>query len=112
MSLPFLYFVPNSDDDWKAWAFNHAADHYSIVNQVFISKSQNLTPFILSPMDKDDVGMWLYQHAIMHSQMNQAVGTSGNDLLSLDWSDPDQFAQWLRLNATEHQAVSAALGLG
>jgi hypothetical protein len=71
-----------------------------------------LTQFQLSPVDPDNLGFWLYNHSIMHQQINQVLGTSGYDLLSLDWEDPDQFQQWINENADEHQRICSALGIG
>ena len=113
MSLPFLYSQPQEPDEWQAWSFNHAANHYDWI-QAF-STVKNITgfqQFDLSPIDPDDLGMWLYNHQSAHDQANAALGTQGYNLLVLDWKDPDQFAMWLRLNATEHQRISAALGVG
>jgi len=112
MSLPLIYTQPESDDDWRAWSWNHAGNHYDILQSVFVSKGQNLTQYILDPLDKNNLGTWLYQHQIMHNQVNQLLGTQGYDLLSLNWQDPDQFATWLQLNGSEHQRISAALGVG
>src|SRR5208282_2649234 len=103
MGLPLLYAQPSTADDWSAWAFNHAANHYDIVSQAALVKSQILTQFCLDPVDPNDLGMFLYQHQIMHNQINAVLGTSGFDLLSLDWKDPDAFAEWLLLNGDEHQ---------
>lgn len=112
MSLPSIFTQPQSDDDWTAWAWNHAANHYDAINAAFVNKGAQLTQFVLSPLDKNSLGTWLYQHQITHNEINQALGLQGNDLLNFDLKDPDQLAEWLRLNGSEHQAFSAALGIG
>ena len=113
MSLPQLYARPENEDDWKAWAFSHAANHYDWIPAIQNKKSiTGLTQFVLSPVDPNDLGMWLYQHQVAHDQANAALGTTGYNLLELDWKDPDQFAMWLRLNGTEHQRISGVLGIG
>lgn len=66
---------------------------------------------LLDPMDRENMGMWLYNHQESHNQINSFLGTSGYNLLDLDWDDPDQFALWLKLNGDEHTRISAALGL-
>jgi len=71
-----------------------------------------LEQFILDPMNPDDLGFWLYLHATTHDQLNQVLGTSGFGLVDLDWQDPDQFAEWLRLNGDEHTRFCTALGVG
>lgn len=112
MSLPLLYSAPQGDEGWSAWSFNHAANHYDWIPTIFTQKQVNLTQYLLDPVDPQNLGMWLYQHQAAHDQANAVLGTSGFNLLALDWQDPDQFAQWLRLNGDEHVRISAALGIG
>lgn len=103
MSLPYLYFLPTDDDGWSAWSFNHAATHYTVHDAVTVQKGVNLDQFVLHPMNRDDLGMWLYNHQVMHSQTNAALGIQGYDLLSFDLEDPEQLNTWLGLNGAEHQ---------
>lgn len=72
----------------------------------------NLDQFQLDPMDLNNLGLWIFRHQLMHSEINAILGTQGYDLTSLDWTDPDQLAEWLRLNGDEHVRISAALGVG
>jgi len=112
VSLPAIYGRPKTQDEWSAWSFNHAANHNDWIPQIFRVKNQIATQYLLDPLDPNDLGMWLYEHQSAHDQANFALGTQGYNLLSLDWQDEDQFAQWLRLNGAEHQRISAALGVG
>lgn len=91
-----------------------AAQNIAIGDSILFA-GQNSTPlqqYILDPLDPNNLGMWNYQHQLMHSQLNALLGTQGFDLLSLDWQDPAQFAEWLRLNGDEHVRLSTALGVG
>jgi hypothetical protein len=113
MGLPALYAQPDDPANWRAWSFNHAANHVDMLAAAQAkAPTAVLEQFILDPMNPDDLGMWLYQHATMHDQLNTALGTSGFDLLGLDWQDPQQFATWLRLNGDEHTRLSGLLGVG
>lgn len=113
MSLPYLYKIPQDDDDWRSWAFNHGAIHFDWVPALQSQKKvTGLQQFYLSEIDPNDLGMWLYNHQVAHDQANAALGTTGYNLLSLDWRDPDQFAEWIRQNGDEHQRIGEALGLG
>lgn len=112
MGLPLLFAAPTDADSWQSWGFNHAANHLDWIKAVQDQKSQNLTEFLLNPLDPNNLGFWLYQHQISHNQVNQALGTQGYNLLELDWQDEDQFAEWLNQNGEEHQRISAALGIG
>lgn len=113
MSLPRLYMAPSDEDEWQSWAFNHGANHYDWIPALISQKNaQGLQTFLLSQIDPNDLGMWLYNHQVAHDQANAALGTTGYNLLELDWQDPDQFAQWLRQNGDEHVRISAALRIG
>lgn len=112
MGLPYLYTQPTDDASWRRWSFNHAANHYDLIAAAQSQKNATLQQFILDPMDPDDLGMWQYNHQISHSQLNAVLGTQGFDLLSLDWQNPAEFEEWLRLNGDEHTRLSAALGVG
>jgi hypothetical protein len=113
MSLPYIYSRPQSEDDWASWAFNHAVNHYDWILGVQRTKGiTGLQQFLLSPIDPENMGLWLYNHQIAHDQVNAALGMQGFNLLELDWRDTDQFALWLRLNGDEHQRVSTLLGVG
>ena len=111
MGLPYIYVAPETPDDWRKWSWNHAANHYDLIAAVQKQKSQTLQQFILDPLNPDDLGLWLYQHQVMHQQINAVLGSGGFDLLSLDWTNPDQFQAWLRQNGDEHVRFSTALGV-
>jgi hypothetical protein len=191
MSLPALYAQPTDPASWQAWAWNHQANHFDIVqagmryqntsltiatniaslsggfvlsfasttgvkvgmavsdtttpgsiatgsevnglnatevqigialagnvgsgDSIFFGPGANVLPlaqFQLSPVDPSNMGLWFYQHQIMHAQINQVLGTQGFNLLDYDWSDPDQLTEWLNQNASEHQTICTALGIG
>jgi len=112
MGLALLFAQPTDQDSWASWAWNHAANHVDWIAAVQDQKSKNLTQFLLSPLDPNNLGMWLYQNQESHNDVNAALGTQGYNLLDLDWKDEDQFATWLNLHGEEHQRISAALGIG
>ena len=110
MSLSALFAMPEEQSAWPDWSFNHAALHFDIVR--LLTAQHNVTgldQFILHPMDLSNLGMWLYQHQVMHNQANAALGTTGYNLLVLDWRDSDQLREWLFLNGSEHQVFAQNL---
>ena len=191
MSLPALYAIPKDDASWQAWAWNHQANHFDIVQagkafqqtsitlatnigslaggfvlgfadttgvKVGMVVSDNTTPsaitagsqvvglnvtevqlglvlpnnvgngdsilfspganvlpltqFQLSPVDPQNLGMWLYNHATMHDQINAILGRTGLNLLTYDFTDPDQFQEFLQANGSEHVDICSMLGIG
>src|ERR1700691_2360456 len=109
MGLPALYVPPQSPDDWAAWSFNHAAIHSTVLDNINSTRNQDLTQFILDPIE--DFGLWQYQHQLMHNQANAVLGTTGYNLLDFDLDDPGQFEAWLQLNGAEHLAWNRLLGV-
>lgn len=91
-----------------------AAPNVGVLPTIEITGINNavLTEYQLDPVDAGNLGLWLYQHQVMHQQMDLILGIAGQDLLGLDWDDPDQRSLWITLNADEHIQASARLGLG
>ena len=92
-----------------------AATNINSGDSILFSPGANvkaLTQFQLSPIDPTAMGMWAYNHAIMHNQINAVLGTIGFNLLEVDFEDPDQLAEWMNQNASEHQQICTALGIG
>jgi hypothetical protein len=84
-------------------------------DNIFFGPGSNvlpLTQYQLSPVDPNNMGVWFYQHQIMHNQINLILGTQGFNLLDYDWSDEDQLQEWMNQNASEHQTICSALGIG
>ena len=113
MPLAQISQTPLTPDDWKAWGFAHMANHRDICRVVNTQQSSNvLTEYPLYPINLDDLGIWLYNHQTMHTQMDKALGIAGYNLLELDWTDPDQLQQWISFNVDEHIRACSQLGIG
>lgn len=107
-----LYNVPQSQTDFDQWAFAHAAHHRDIIRLIEQLGGPHLDEYVLDPLDPQNMGVWLYQHQFMHSQMDAALGISGFDLLDVDVTNPSEFAGWVWLNGQEHYQVANLLGIG
>jgi hypothetical protein len=111
MALAELTVVPQTPDDVKNWSFSHMANHLDIIRRIQEVNKISLNAFPLDPIDPGNLGQWLYQHAVMHAQMDLVLGIAGYDLLDLDWRDPDQLAEWIGFNADEHVQAGRILGI-
>jgi hypothetical protein len=121
MPLAQISQVPNSEDDLKRWSFAHMANHLDIIRRIYEKTTPvppattpaptSLNPYPLDPIDIDNLGTWLYNHAVMHVQMNATLGIAGYDLLELDWRDRDQLIEWMNFNSDEHVQASRILGI-
>lgn len=110
MALAALYNIPATEPEFMSWAFAHAAHHRDIIRAIYQNTGVSLQEFVLDPFDPKNPQTWLYQHQIMHKDMDAVLGISGYDLLDVDFQNRDNFAGWVWLNADEHR--QAALGLG
>jgi hypothetical protein len=111
MGLASLYNTPQDPVSLAEWSFSHAANHADIVRFILAQKGVQLTSFVLDPLDPTNPKIWVYQHQLMHNQMNQVLGVAGQDLTGLDWTDPEALSQWIDDNASEHLQVSSKLGI-
>lgn len=121
MALDQISQIPVTQDDLKRWSFAHMANHLDIIRRIYevtmpvppatAPPPISLNPFPLDPFDPRNLAQWLYQHSVMHAQMDLVLGIDGYDLLELDWSDQDQLIEWINFNSDEHVQASRLLGI-
>ena len=121
MPLDQISVVPLDDDDLTRWAFAHMANHLDIIRRIYETTMPvapattpppiSLNPYPLDPVDINNLGVWLYNHSVMHVQMDLVLGIDGYDLLDLDWRDKDQLIEWINFNSDEHIQASRILGI-
>lgn len=112
MSVAAIFNVPHDENSLNEWAFSHMASHRDIIRVIYQLSGIALPEYSLDPVDPSDSGVWQRQHQEMHQQMNALLGTSGFNLLGLDWRDENKLAAWIQLDAIEHRQVSDLLQLG
>ena len=111
-AIAALYNVPSTPEELNEWAFAHAAHHADIIRVLYQKLGVNLDQYVLDPIPKESTGVWVYQHQIMHQQMDALLGIDGNDLSDVDFRDPNELAGWIYLNSSEHFQASNILGIG
>lgn len=87
--------------------------HIAIVDSL---RSTTNTPFQLyqifpTPIGKDDMNLWLEQHAQQHIDMCSALNIISNDLTTVDFDKDQERDAWFWLHFTEHLAVAQVLKL-
>lgn len=111
MGLATLYNAPTDIQSLMEWSFSHADHHRNIIRFVLAQKNVVLLPFVLDPINPDDVAVWEYQHQIMHNQFNKVLGIAGQNLIGIDWRDPEALSQFIDDNASEHLQANQILGI-
>lgn len=115
MSLAALYNIPQTDDQLAEWSFVNAAAHTDLIRVIFEQSGQTLDSFVLdpfNPQDQTSMQAWLYQHQVMHQQMDAALGIQGYDLLDVDFTNEGELAGWIEAHAIEHVQAGQILNLG
>lgn len=107
-----LYNVPNTPEEWAQWSFAHAAHHHDIIRVLYETTGLSLSEFVLDPFDPRTPETWLTNHQVMHAQQDLIVGVAPFNLQQVDFTNPEQTAGWIFLNATEHKQAADVLGIG
>jgi len=114
MSLAALWNVPQTPAETAQWSFVNAAAHTDIIRVIFQTTGLVLDSYVLDPFDPKDDGFetWLYQHFVMHQQMDAILGIQGYDLSEADFSNDTAAAVWTAAHAVEHLQAGQKLNLG
>ena len=107
-----LYNVPSTRSELNIWAFAHAAHHRDINRTIYLATGTQLPEYVLDPLNPENIGVWMYQHQLMHQNQDAVLGISGYDLLDAELQDANQLAGWILLNATEHMQAADILRIG
>lgn len=115
MALEVLYEVPTDATSLARWSFAHMAHHRDIIRAIFEQKNKVLSEYQLDPFNPsaDDFETWVYQHQIMHDQMEAVLGDalSNFDLTEIDWQDRAGLVTWINTHAIEHVQAAQILGV-
>lgn len=115
MSVAVLYEVPRTSTDLSRWSFVHMTHHRDIIRVILEQKNQTLSEYTLDPFNpsSSDFETWLYQHQIMHDQIEAVLGlrVSSFDFTDVDWQDPEGLVDWISTHAQEHLQMATLLGV-
>lgn len=106
--------LPKDPAGFGRWLTGHYYEHI-VLNQ----KCQALaTPIIVPDYDilswsddADKVQLWLLNHESMHSQIRFATNVTGADLSLVDFSNDNEFLDWMDNHAQDHIAFREVLGI-
>lgn len=114
MGLADILTFPKTAQELRKWTFCHQAAHLDINSRIQEKFSIPLPMYVLDPVDPKDpisMGIWSYEHQILHSNQNSILGITGNDLLGIDFTNSGILQSWLFLHIVEHQQAAGLLGL-
>ncbi len=115
MAIAALFNIPGTPEEYAEWAFAHSVHHLDVNNRIYDTRQIALPFYLLDPFDPKDPNSaeaWAYNHELMHQNQNQVLGIDGFDLSTVDWSNRNQVAAWIQLNANEHYQAATILQVG
>lgn len=111
MSDPGLLYVDPESGGLERWLFIHNQDHNRLLAAALAQFPTAAFDYkILDPLpaDLDD---WLLDHQRAHDDLASVTQVITNDLQTVDFADRAQREAWIQLNAAEHSAFAAVLGI-
>ena len=102
--------IPYGDlDGWYSFRGDHANMHTAMYNSV----SAGGNPLYQTYPLEDGAGpTWLSAHELEHRAVCASLGIAGPpDLSSFDLDIPDQYAEWMKVNADEHSRLNGVINL-
>lgn len=106
--------LPKDPSGFGFWLTGHNLEH-----KVFILRCLNLSMPVSVPdydilawRDEPElVQQWLVAHEQIHAVLRGACNVTGVDLSLVDFSQDDEFLNWMDDHATEHQNFRDVLGV-
>lgn len=111
MSLAQILYPPPTKTGLGEWLWANYQHHLAVNGAVFTKSSDRLTLYRIWPVGDADFNGWLEQHQQQHNVTNEALGTSGFDLSSVDIKNKKQFDAFVWIHFIEHRNWAQTLGL-
>lgn len=102
---------PKTGSDWDRWSFDHIDSHDRIRAAIRSQKKIDLNSYIAYPINPNYMVGFLQANAQLHIDMNGVLGLQSNDLLDVDFNQPNQLDAWVQEHWLEHQDAERALGI-
>lgn len=101
--LAVLLNVPRSPADWSEFSFHNYLEHQDIAAQLQAKKSVTVLGQVIDPIDFGDFQNWAERHDLLHTQINNVLGTTNYDFGFLDPNDERDVVGWIWLHALQHR---------
>lgn len=106
--------LPRDPSGFGMWLNGHYREHLQMAQICLTLATPIVVPQydILSWRDEPElVQQWLLSHEQIHEVLRQACNVSGADLSLVDFSEDDQFLEWMDDHAQEHINFRTVLGI-
>lgn len=109
--LAYLLNVPQTDDEWQIFSWNHRFSHQQIINTIASKTGIRLTDWQLDPINPYDVPGFLERNSQAHIDMNNILGLQTIDLQDVNFQDYNQKQAWFFLHFLEHYDAETRLNI-
>jgi hypothetical protein len=110
--LAGLLNIPNHDEEWKWFAWQHRLSHDRIRQAIKDKYKVDLTDYQIEPFDSNELKNFLQNNASLHTDMNGVLHLQGIDLFDTDLTKENQRSSWIFYHWQEHASAEAKLGTG
>jgi hypothetical protein len=100
--LPALENLPQTQDEWNRFSWDHRDSHDRIRAAIKAQYSVNLSDYQIDPINPNFTNDFLQNNSQLHSDMNGILGLQSADLQDADLGDPKQLQAWIQLHYLEH----------
>lgn len=106
--------LPHDPAGFGAWLTGHYYEHL-----VMAQKAAGLTDPVLVPQfdilswraEPEYVTNWLVNHEAIHDALRTGANLTGIDLSLVDFTNDDEFSEWLDIHAQEHIELRQIYGI-
>lgn len=106
--------LPKDPAGWGRFLTGHYYEHLVLAQKCAALATPVIVPNfdILSWKDEPEfVQQWLINHESMHSQIRVGTNVTGVDFSLVDFSDDEEFLEWLDDHSQEHITFRQILGI-
>lgn len=106
--------LPKDPAGFGLWRTGHYYEHLVLAQKAAaLAKPVSVPDFdIFSWRDEPEfVQQWLVSHEAIHSQLRVGANLTGIDFSLVDFSNPQQFLEWMDDHAQEHIALRSIYGI-
>lgn len=109
--LALLLETPQTPEEWQRWSFHHRDSHNRIREAVQAKHGVKLADYPIDPITEDDIAGFLQRNSQMHIDFDGVLNLQSNDLLDVDFTDPEQRSAWVFAHYQEHYDAELKLGI-
>ena len=106
--------LPGDPAGFGTWLLGHYLEHkLFITSALALTVPVNIPDYAIQSWDDDPnaVATWLNVHEQIHSALRTTANVTGIDLSAVDFTDNDEFFEWMEDHRLEHSLFRQFFGI-